>query len=274
MTRDLVNEDVLAVPPVCSPSRAGLITGCLPPRIGINHVLFPADPEGLNPREYTLPALFRDAGYRTMIVGKWYCGDQADFLPCRYGFDRYYGLPYSNDMGRQAGGPSYPPLPLMENDAVLEEQPDQRALTERHAEQCVRFIRESVAVGQRFFLYFGQTHAHLPLYAAERFTKESENGDFGACMAEADWACAVIAAELDRLGIREDTLFLFTSDNGSRGDHGASNAPLRGGKFTTWEGGMRVPLLACWPGHIPAGSIQHTIFSHIDFLPTFARMLG
>ena len=95
---------------------------------------------------------------------------------------------------------------------------------------------QSVAVGQRFFLYFGQMHVHLPLYAAERFTKESENGDFGACMAEADWACAVIAAELDRLGIREDTLFLFTSDNGSRGDHGASNAPLRGGKFTTWEG--------------------------------------
>lgn len=259
--------------PVCSPSRAALMTGCYPPRVGINRVLFPGEALGLNPEEFTLPQLFKNAGYHTMIVGKWHCGDQQEFLPCKFGFDDYFGLPYSNDMGRQAGKNEYnPPLPLISGDEVIQQQPDQRGLTERYTEQSIRFIRSHA--DEPFFLYFAQMHVHLPLYAADRFCKESENGDFGACVAEVDWSCASIAAELKRLGIYENTLLLFTSDNGSRGDHGASNAPLRGGKFTTWEGGQRVPLIAHWHGHIPAGTVNDGIISHIDFLPTFAALTG
>lgn len=261
--------------PVCSPSRASLMTGCYPPRIGINRVLFPGEGIGLNPEEFTMPQMFHNAGYHSMIVGKWHCGDQKEFLPRQFGFDEYYGLPYSNDMGMQKGRTDkekFPPLPLVFGDEVIQEQPDQKGLTERYTEKCVDFIRRNRS--NPFFLYFAQMHVHLPLYAADRFVKESENGDFGACMAEVDWACESIVAELKRLDLLEDTLILFTSDNGSRGDHGASNKPLRGGKFTTWEGGQRVPLIAYWKGHIPAGTVNDGIISHIDFLPTFAELTG
>lgn len=262
-----------AAAPICSPSRAGLLTGCYPPRVGIDRVLFPGDPVGLAPGEYTLGSLFRDSGYRTMLVGKWHCGDQAQFLPCNFGFDRYYGLPYSNDMGmqRRSDGAHCPPLPLLADGEVIQQQPDQRALTERYAEKCCEFIRS--AGGAPFFLYFAQMHVHLPLYAAERFVRASRNGDFGACTAELDWASAAVWHELRRQGLLENTLVLFTSDNGSRADHGASNAPLRGAKFTTWEGGLRVPLLAYWQGHIRPGRCDAPV-SQIDFLPSFAALLG
>ena len=261
--------------PVCSPSRASLMTGCYPPRVGINRVLFPGEGYGLSGEEYTLPQMLKDAGYRTMIVGKWHCGDQEEFLPCRHGFDSYYGLPYSNDMGMQKGREDkekYPPLPLLSDGQVIQEQPDQRGLTERYVERCISFIRENK--DSPFFLYFAQMHVHLPLYAQDRFVAESENGDFGACMGEVDWSCAAIARELKRLGLYEDTLFIFTSDNGSRGDHGASNAPLKGAKFTTWEGGQRVPMIVSWPGHVPQGTVNNGIFCQIDFLPTFAALVG
>lgn len=260
--------------PVCSPSRAALMTGCYPPRIGVNRVLFPGEGIGLNAEEFTLPKLFKQGGYQTMIVGKWHCGDQPEFLPDQFGFDDYYGIPYSNDMGRQQADSKNPPLPLIRGNEVIEQQPDQKGLTERYTEACVNFIRENARKNRPFFLYYAQMHVHLPLYAADRFTKESENGDFGACMAEADWSCACLEAELKRLGILENTIFIFTSDNGSRGDHGACNAPLRGGKFTTWEGGMRIPLIISWPGHIPAGTVNDGIITHMDFLPTFAALLN
>ncbi len=264
--------------PVCSPSRAALMTGCYPPRVGINRVLFPGEPFGLSENEYTLPQMLKNAGYSTMIVGKWHVGDQEEFLPCRHGFDRYYGLPYSNDMGMQCGRENtnrYPPLPLISDNEVIQEQPDQRGLTERYTEKCIEFIRDNAKSPEKpFFLYFAQMHVHLPLYAQNRFELESENGDFGACMAEVDWSCAAIVSELKRLGIYENTLIFFTSDNGSRADHGASNYPLRGTKFTTWEGGQRVPLIAHWSDHIPAGTINDGIFSHMDFLPTLAALVG
>lgn len=260
-----------AASPVCSPSRAALMTGCYPPRVGITRVLFPGESEGLSDGEYTIAQMLKDAGYRTMIVGKWHCGDQPEFLPCRHGFDHYYGLPYSNDMGIQSGtSDNYPPLPLISDDEVLEEQPDQKGLTERYVEHSIEFIRKNRE--HPFFLYFAQMHVHLPLYALDRFQQESKNGDFGACVAELDWACAAIVAELKRLDLYQNTLILFTSDNGSRGDHGASNFPLRGRKFTTWEGGQRVPLIAHWAGHIPAGTVNEGIFCHVDFLPTFAAL--
>lgn len=262
--------------PICSPSRAGMLTGCYPPRVGVNRVLFPGDSIGLNPDEYTLGNLFHDAGYKTMLVGKWHCGDQKQFLPLHFGFDEYYGLPYSNDMGIQARPDgeeraAYPPLPLLSGSSVVECQPDQRSLTERYAARCCEFITS--CAGEPFFLYFAQMHVHLPLYAHERFVRASRNGDFGACVAELDWACASIWDTVRRLGLLENTLFLFTSDNGSRADHGASNAPLRGGKFTTWEGGLRVPAIAVWEGHI-APSVSDDLISQMDFLPTFASLLG
>ncbi len=251
------------------------MTGCYPPRIGINHVLFPGDSQGLSREEFTMPQLFRNAGYKTMIVGKWHCGDQKEFLPTNYGFDDYYGLPYSNDMGMQKGREDfkeYPPLPLISGDEVIEEQPCQESLTERYTERCIDFIRKSKNCP--FLLYFAQMHTHLPLYSAAQFEKNSENGDYGACMAETDWSVAAIVSELKKQGIYQDTLIIFTSDNGSRGDHGASNYPLKGRKFTTWEGGMRVPMIMCWEGHIPGGQVCRSIISHIDLLPTLASLIG
>jgi arylsulfatase A-like enzyme len=261
--------------PVCSPSRAALLSGCYPPRIGINRVLCPGDDIGLNPCEYTLPLLFKEAGYSSACIGKWHVGDQKELLPLSFGFDEYYGLPYSNDMGMQKGkaiSKKAPPLPLIKNDEVIEEQPDQRSLTERYVEKSVEFIRKNK--NNKFFLYLAQMHVHLPLYAAERFVDQSTNGDFGACLEEVDWSVSVLIYELKRLGLYENTLIIFTSDNGSRGDHGASNYPLRGTKFLTYEGGQRIPFIAYWKGKIPSGSTNDNIVSHIDLLPTFANLIG
>lgn len=260
--------------PVCSPSRAALMTGCYPPRIGINKVLFPGEAIGLNPAEFTMPQLFKNAGYATMIVGKWHCGDQKEFLPDKFGFDEYYGLPYSNDMGiceLTTDKVKSPPLPLILNGEVIEEQPDQRSLTSRYTERCVDFIRRNK--DNNFFLYFAQIHVHLPLYAADRFVRESENGDFGACVASLDWACGVIVSELEKLNILEDTLIIFTSDNGATGIHGSSNLPLRGNKAATWEGGMRVPCIMYWKGKIEP-CVNDKLAGQIDLLPTFASMLN
>lgn len=244
--------DFYSASPVCSPSRGALMTGCYPIRIGFesfegDQVLFPGHPVGLNRSEFTIPQMLKEVGYTSMIIGKWHCGDQEEFLPLQYGFDRYYGLPYSNDMGRQRRKQGiqeeldkrYPPLPLIYNDKVIQEQPDQRSLIERYVEHANMFIRENK--GKSFFLYFAPLQVHLPLYAPLRFVDESQNGDFGACVAAVDWALAAMVQELKYQGIYENTLLIFTSDNGSRGDHGASNAPLRGRKGFTYEGGMRVP---------------------------------
>lgn len=260
--------------PVCSPSRAALMTGCYPPRIGVNRVLFPGEPYGLNPNEFTMPKLFKNAGYSTMIVGKWHCGDQREFLPDKFGFDEYFGLPYSNDMGisvKTTDKERFPPLPLILNGQIIEEQPDQRGLTERYVEKSVDFIRRNKE--NNFFLYFAQMHVHLPLYAAERFVNESENGDFGACVGSLDWACGAIIYELEKLNILDDTIIIFTSDNGSRGDYGSSNQPLRGGKFTTWEGGQRIPFIMSWKGKIKPG-VNDRVASQIDLLPTFASVIN
>lgn len=261
--------------PVCSPSRAGMLTGCYPARVNLNAVLFPGEAVGLNSEEYTLGKLFKDNGYATKIVGKWHVGDQQEFMPKHYGFDDYYGLPYSNDMGRQSGKSfikDLPPLPLILGDEVIEEQPDQRSLTSRYTEQCRRFIREHKDAP--FFLYMAHMHMHLPLYAAEAFEEKSDNGDYGACISEVDWSLKSIIYELKRCGLYDNTIILFTSDNGSRADHGASNAPLRGTKFTTFEGGQRVPCIVKWHNHIAPGTSNDDISSQIDLLPTFAGILG
>lgn len=264
--------------PVCSPSRGGMLTGCYPPRVGFGDfggrgVLFPGDPYGLNPEETTIAGLLRESGYATHLIGKWHCGDQPEFLPGRHGFDSYYGLPYSNDMGRQKDGRDYPPLPLMEGDEVIQEQPDQASLTERYVERAVRLIRSAGASEKPFFLYFAHMYVHLPLYTPARFLRESANR-YAAAVACVDWSVGVLLNELKRAGLDEETLVLFTSDNGSRCDFGPSNGPLRGGKRTCWEGGQRLPLVARWPGTISSGRVCEELATAMDFLPTFAALAG
>lgn len=268
--------DFYMASPVCSPSRAAMMTGCYPPRISFGNldgdiVLFPGQDIGLHPSEKTIASLLRNAGYATMHVGKWHCGDQKEFLPTSHGFDDYYGIPFSNDMGRMIGRETTPPLPLVHGEEVIEAQPDLRSITERYVEKSVEFIRKNEK--NPFFLYLAHMHVHLPLYAAQDFVEKSRNGDYGACVMAIDWAMGCIVAELKRLGLYEDTIVIFTSDNGSRNDFGESNGPLRGTKATTWEGGQRVPFIFTYPARVKAG-VSSELVSSLDLYPTLARLGG
>ena len=274
--------------PVCSPSRGALLTGCYPPRIGFGSfdglpVLFPGQAIGLPDTEISLGALLSSAGYRTQMIGKWHCGDQMAFLPTNHGFDHYLGLPYSNDMGRQAyptSGPFAPiegqepfqpnPLPLLSDGEVIEEQPDQASLTERYVVEAVRFLRD--ARNDPFFLYLAHLYVHVPIYVQERFAHQSDNGSYGAAVESIDWATEVILHELSALGLADDTIVIFTSDNGSRAVDGGSNLPLRGTKSTTWEGGMRVPCIVRWPGHVEPGRVTAEVATSMDLYPTLAGL--
>jgi arylsulfatase A len=269
--------DFYMAAPVCSPSRAAMMTGCYPLRVGLETgceiiVLRPGEPIGLSADETTVASILKDAGYATEIIGKWHCGDQPEFLPTRHGFDSWYGIPYSNDMGITKSHPHFPPLPLVRDEEVVQEQPDQAALTERYMEEAVRFIRSNQ--DHPFFLYLAHMYVHVPLYAPERFLEQSRNGKYGAAVEHVDFCMAVLFDELERLGLDQNTLVIFTSDNGGAPQHGASNAPLRGQKGTTWEGGMRVPCIMRWPAAIPAGNENSEPITSMDFLPTLARLAG
>ena len=264
---------------VCSPSRAGMLTGCFPNRIGFGKpggglVLFPGSNEGLHPEETTMATMLKSKGYATLHVGKWHCGDQREFLPTAHGFDHYYGIPFSNDMGRQVNRPPWPPLPLLRDLDVIEQQPDQASLTFRYVEESVRFIRENA--GRPFFLYFAHMYVHLPIYAPDHFLRQAGGDPYAAGVAFIDWATGVLMAELERQGIADNTLIVFTSDNGSRAmaPSGGSNGPLRGRKGEIWEGGWRVPGIFHWPGTIPAGSRCDRPAMSIDLFRTFAELAG
>ncbi|MCA9079185.1 MAG: sulfatase [Planctomycetaceae bacterium] len=275
--------------PVCSPSRASLMTGCYPKRaLSIPHVLFPGNDVGLHPDEVTLAEVLKAQGYATGIVGKWHLGDQLDFLPTRQGFDFYYGLPYSNDMGPAEDGiksnlgkplpkpkkQGQPPLPLLRNETVLRRvlPQDQQALVANYTREAISFIEGHTA--EPFFLYLPHSAVHFPLYPSDRFVGTSKNGLHGDWVQEVDWSVGEILSALERLNLAQRTLVLFTSDNGGALNHGSSNKPLRNGKGSTYEGGMRVPTIAWWPGTIPAGTETDEVMAMFDLLPTFAALAG
>ncbi|MBM4025093.1 MAG: sulfatase [Planctomycetes bacterium] len=273
--------------PVCSPSRAALMTGCYAKRaLPIPHVLFPGNDVGLHPSEITVAEVLKSAGYVTGIVGKWHLGDQPEFLPTRQGFDEYFGLPYSNDMGPASDGVKsnwgdplptepknpQPPLPLLRGETVLQRvlAVDQTQLVTRYTEEAVRFIQAHK--NERFFLYLAHSAVHWPLYPGDRFRGKSNNGLYGDWVEEMDWSVGEVLNALRTLGLAEKTLVLFVSDNGGTGR--GVNRPLRGNKGSTWEGGIRVPAIAWWPGKVPAGTASDAICAMFDVLPTFAALAG
>ena len=277
--------------PVCSPSRAAMMTGSYPKRaLPIPHVLFPSYATGLDPSEITVAELLKQQGYTTGIIGKWHLGDQPEFLPRKQGFDYYFGLPYSNDMGPIADGiksnlgvplpkprpnrKGQPPLPLMRNETVLKRvlPDDQQSIVQRYTEEAVSFMWRHQ--DEPFFLYLPHTAVHFPLYPGKQFHGKSKHGLFGDWVEELDWSVGQILETVRQLGLSEKTLVLFTSDNGGAMRHGARNTPLRGGKASTFEGGMRVPTIAWWPGKIPAGTATDEITSNMDILPTFTTLAG
>jgi arylsulfatase A len=275
--------------PVCSPSRASLMTGCYPKRgLPIPHVLFPNNNIGLAPEEVTVADLLKTQGYTTACIGKWHLGDQPEFLPTRQGFDVYFGLPYSNDMGPfedgtrsslgdpipqpKTKGQGHPPLPLMRQETVLQRvlPDDQTRLVEMYTNEAIAFLRANK--DKPFFLYAPHSAVHFPIYPGKAFQKKSQNGYYGDWVEEVDWSVGKVLDTVRELGLSEKTLILFTSDNG--GTQRAVNTPLRGHKGSTLEGGMRVPTIALWPGKIPAGTSTDAITGMFDVLPTFVKLAG
>jgi arylsulfatase A-like enzyme len=261
---------------VCSASRAALLTGCYSNRVGIQGALGPGSKIGINASEVTLAELLKSRGYATAIYGKWHLGDAPQFLPTRHGFDEYFGLPYSNDMWpNHPTSKNYPPLPLIEGEKVRELNPDQRNLTTWYTEHAVSFIEQNKA--RPFFLYVPHSMPHVPLFVSDKWKGKSKRGLFGDVIQELDWSVGQITAALDRNGLDRNTLVIFASDNGpwlSYGDHAGSAKPLREGKGTSFEGGVREPAIFRWRGKIPAGGVCREPAMTIDVLPTLARLAG
>ncbi len=273
--------------PVCSPSRAALMTGSYAKRaLPIQGVLFPGNPIGLSPSEITVAEVLKTAGYATAIIGKWHLGDQPDFLPNNQGFDLHFGLPYSNDMGpledgikSNLGDPlpkttraKQPPLPLLRNGRVVKRvlPDDQQSLVELYTDETLAYLATHKSAP--FFLYLAHNAVHFPLYPGKKWAGKSPHGLYSDWVEEVDWSVGRILDAVRAAGLAERTFVIFTSDNG--GTPRAVNTPLRGHKASTWEGGVRVPTIAWWPGQIPAGTATPTIAAMFDILPTFAALAG
>ena len=231
--------------PLCSASRAQIMTGCYAKRVGIGDVLFPVKGGGLSAKEKTVADHLKPLGYATMCIGKWHLGDQPEFLPTRHGFDHFFGLPYSNNMDGSGKKPDaknpMPPLPLLRDEKVIEAPPVPDQLTARYTEEAVKFITASK--DKPFFLYLPHTAVHAPLQPGKAFQGKSKNGDYGDWVEEVDASVGRVLETLKQLRLDRNTLVLFTSDNGGTGKS-YSNAPLRGKKGSTWEGGLREPTIA------------------------------
>jgi arylsulfatase A-like enzyme len=262
---------------VCTASRAALLTGAYPQRVGLTGAVDHRARHGIAEDETTLAEVLKARDYATGIYGKWHLGHLPIFLPTRHGFDDYYGLPYSNDMWpfHPERPDDYPPLPLIEGEKVIARNPDQSRLTGDYTTRAIEFIEASRE--RPFFLYLPHSMPHVPLFASEPFRGRTERGLYGDVIEEIDDSVGRILATLERLGLAQDTLVIFTSDNGpwlSYGDHAGSATPLREGKGTSFEGGVRVPFVARWPRRVPAGTVVQEPAMTIDLLPTIAHLAG
>jgi len=276
--------------PVCSMSRACLMTGCYNARVSVPGVLFPRHSIGLHPNEVTLAEIVKPMGYATTCIGKWHLGHREPFLPTRQGFDSYFGIPYSNDMtidpeharfardcvfregmtqSKARAGALRNTVPLMRGEEIVEYPADQSTLTKRYTEEAIKFIRENRA--RPFFVYLPHTMVHVPLAASDAFLGKSGNGLFGDAVEEVDWSVGQIMRTLEELQLDSKTLVIFTSDNGAAS---GSSSPWRGKKGSIFEGGVREPCIMRWPGRIPAGATCPHLAGNIDLLPTFARLVG
>ncbi|WP_245693218.1 sulfatase family protein [Algoriphagus alkaliphilus] len=260
---------------VCTASRAALLTGAYANRLGLYGALDHTADHGLNPEEITIAEMLKENGYQTGMVGKWHLGHHPEFLPTRQGFDSYFGLPYSNDMWPKHPESKnyYPPLPLIEGEKTIAYLDDQQELTSWYTYKSLEFIEKNQE--NPFFLYLAHSMPHVPLFVSDKFKGKSEQGLYGDVMMEIDWSVGEIRKKLKELGLSENTLIIFTSDNGpwlSYGGHAGLKAGLKEGKGTSWEGGIRVPAIFSWPGKIPAGQVQNQAAMTIDILPTLAKL--
>jgi arylsulfatase A-like enzyme len=260
--------DFYVAAPVCSPSRAALLTGCYPMRIGFTFgALWPGISRGLHPDEITIADLLKRQGYATTCIGKWHVGGpHRPYMPTSRGFDSFFGMVASND---------YPRTPLYRGLEVIEKKPDQSLLTQRYTQEAIQFIKANRK--RSFFLYLPHTMPHVPLSASEKFRGKSKRGPYGDAVEEIDWSTGEILKTLKDIGVDDNTLVVFTSDNGpwlSKGRDGGSAAPWVGGKFKFTEGGQRVPCVMRWPGTIPAGRVCSEVASAMDFFVTFAALAG
>jgi len=264
---------------VCSASRAAILTGCYPNRIGIHGALMPNAKIGLAHQEVTIAEMLQQKGYATGIFGKWHLGDHPDFMPLNHGFDEFFGIPYSNDMwpNHPQQGPifDFDPLPLYENEVVIDTLMDQSNLTTQITQKSVEFIKRNK--DKPFFLYVPHPQPHVPLFVSDKFKGKSERGLYGDVIMEIDWSVGEIMNALKEAHVDDNTLVIFTSDNGpwlAYGNHSGSAEPLREGKGTAWEGGQREPFIAHFPEKIPSGTTKKTPLMAIDILPTIADIVG
>jgi arylsulfatase A len=277
---------------VCSPTRASLMTGCIAQRVGIGGVLFPRNDFGLNPDEKTLPELLKAQGYATAIIGKWHLGNQDMFQPLKHGFDAWFGTPASNSQGYDPKLKQFAPdcvwreghtresilkmeeapCPLVRDNVVIEVPADQTQFTQRYTHEAIRFITESK--DKPFFLYLPHNMPHLPLHASEDFVGKSQRGKYGDAVQELDWSTGEILRTLKELELDQNTLVIFLSDNGPNTATGGHAGPLKGGKGSTLEGGVRVPFVARWPEKIPGGTVSAEAVTCMDLLPTLTKLAG
>lgn len=267
---------------ICTPSRAGLMTGRLPIRNGMcggRGVFFPDTRGGLPQEEITIAEVLKEEGYATACIGKWHLGHAPEFLPQSQGFDYYFGIPYSNDMSpaqnQWEGTKKFPPIPLILGTEIIEEEPDQGLLTRRYTEHALRFIEQHA--DEPFFIYLPYTFPHVPLYASDDFAGTSERGLYGDVVQEIDWSVGEIIKKLKATGLDANTFVFFTSDNGPwlvMKERGGSAGLLYEGKGSTWEGGMREPAIARFPGKIKGGGVCTAVSTTLDLLPTFAALAG
>ena len=271
--------DFYVAQPVCSASRAGLMTGCYPNRLGIHGAFMPNSKKGLNLEETTIAEMLKPLGYATACFGKWHLGDHPGFSPLKQGFDEYFGIPYSNDMWPnhpwQGTVFNFPALPLIEGEKVIDTLNDQSQLTTQITEHAVDFINRNVE--NPFFLYVPHPMPHVPLFVSEKFKGKSKRGIYGDVIMEIDWSTGQVLNALKENDLDENTLVIFLSDNGpwlSYGTHSGSAEPLREGKGTCFDGGVRIPAVMRWPAKIQKGVASKTPAMTIDLLPTITKITG